>query len=64
MAAVIGLSDDEVRAVCESVSDGDIVQAANFNAPGQVVIAGSTDAVKRGVDVAGRQAQTSNAAAR
>jgi len=50
MAAVIGLSDDEVRAVCESVSDGDIVQAANFNAPGQVVIAGSTDAVKRGVD--------------
>lgn len=43
MAAIIGLEDDQVRSICSEVSTPDaIVQAVNFNAPGQVVIAGST----------------------
>ncbi len=50
MAAIIGLSDDAVRDVCESVSADDpadeIVSPANYNAPGQVVIAGHAQAVK------------------
>ncbi len=51
MAAIIGLDDEQVVAVCESVSaDGDLVQAANFNAPGQVVIAGANGALGRAVD--------------
>ncbi len=49
MAAVIGLGDDEVRAACEEETEasGETVVAANFNAPGQVVIAGTTGAVER-----------------
>ena len=45
MAAIIGLDDDAVREACASVSDG-IVEAVNYNAPGQVVIAGATAAVE------------------
>jgi [acyl-carrier-protein] S-malonyltransferase len=45
MAAIIGLDDDAVRAACASVDDG-VVEAANFNAPGQVVIAGESAAVE------------------
>lgn len=46
MAAVLGLSDDQVRNICNEASSGsEIVQAANFNAPGQVVIAGSKAAL-------------------
>lgn len=44
MAAVLGLDDDAVVAVCDSV-DG-VVEAVNFNSPGQVVIAGNKDAVE------------------
>ncbi|MEL6870195.1 MAG: ACP S-malonyltransferase [Pseudomonadota bacterium] len=44
MAAILGLDDDVVIAACDAVSDG-VVSAANFNAPGQVVIAGETAAV-------------------
>ena len=48
MAAVLGLDDDDVAAVCEEASqEGSVVQAANFNAPGQVVISGDEDAVAR-----------------
>jgi [acyl-carrier-protein] S-malonyltransferase len=43
MAAILGLDDDQVRSCCESVDD--VVAAANFNAPGQVVIAGASAAV-------------------
>lgn len=39
MAAVIGLSDEEVTALCDGFSDG-VLEAVNFNAPGQVVVAG------------------------
>jgi [acyl-carrier-protein] S-malonyltransferase len=45
MAVIIGLDDDAVHAACASVGDG-IVEAANFNAPGQVVIAGTSAAVE------------------
>ncbi len=44
MAAIIGLDDDAVREACKRVESG-VVEAVNFNAPGQVVIAGESDAV-------------------
>lgn len=52
MAAVLGLADQDVIAVCEEASEGEVVQAVNFNSPGQVVIAGATSAVERAVDLA------------
>jgi [acyl-carrier-protein] S-malonyltransferase len=47
MAAVLGLDDDSVRAACRDASQGEIVEAVNFNAPSQVVIAGHKTAVER-----------------
>lgn len=47
MAAVIGLDDADVEAACEKAAGDGVVSAANYNAPGQVVIAGSADAVER-----------------
>lgn len=52
MAAVLGLSDDEVRGVCVRAADGEVVEAVNFNAPGQVVIAGERGAVARACNLA------------
>lgn len=52
MAAIVGLSDDQVRDLCLSAAQGEIVASANFNAPGQVVIAGNSDAVDRCVILA------------
>jgi [acyl-carrier-protein] S-malonyltransferase len=51
MAAIIGLSDEDVLAACNSVESG-IVEAVNFNAPGQVVIAGQKLAVEKAMDQA------------
>ncbi len=48
MAAVLGLDDDVVDKVCKEIDD--IVVAANFNCPGQVVISGSIDGVKKAAD--------------
>ena len=48
MAAILGLSDDEVEAVCEAVDVG-VCVPANFNASGQVVISGDIDGVKQGM---------------
>lgn len=46
MAAIIGLSDEQVEEICRAVStDGNIVVAANYNCPGQLVISGNVDAV-------------------
>ena len=50
MAAILGLEDEKLAEVCASASRGQVVQAVNFNAPGQVVIAGDADAVKRAID--------------
>ena len=47
MAAIIGLEDQVVIDVCAKTADGDVLQAVNFNAPGQVVIAGSAAAIER-----------------
>jgi [acyl-carrier-protein] S-malonyltransferase len=48
MAAVLGLDDDAVRAVCAEAAQGEVLEAVNFNSPGQVVIAGNKAAVDRG----------------
>ncbi len=52
MAAVLGLDDDAVRAVCLEAAQGEIVEAVNFNAPAQVVIAGHKTAVERACVIA------------
>ncbi len=52
MAAVLGLDDDAVRAVCEEAAQGDVVEPVNFNSPGQVVVAGSKAAVERATGIA------------
>jgi [acyl-carrier-protein] S-malonyltransferase len=49
MAAILGLEDDKVREVCKQAAENDVVQAVNFNSPGQVVIAGSKAAVERAI---------------
>lgn len=49
MAAILGLEDDQVRAACADAAQGDVVEAVNLNAPGQVVIAGSQAAVERAI---------------
>lgn len=50
MAAILGLEDDAVRAACAQAAQGDVVEAVNLNAPGQVVIAGSKAAVERAIE--------------
>ena len=55
MAALLGLDDDAVAALCREQAGGQVLEPVNFNAPGQVVIAGERDAVQRAVD-ASRQA--------
>ena len=50
MAAILNLDDDSVRAACAEAAQGQVVQAVNFNGPGQVVIAGSRDAVARAME--------------
>jgi [acyl-carrier-protein] S-malonyltransferase len=52
MAAILGLDDDQVRAACAESAQGEVVEAVNFNAPGQVVIAGHAAAVQRAIEVA------------
>jgi [acyl-carrier-protein] S-malonyltransferase len=50
MAAILGLDDDGARAACAEAAQGEAVQAVNFNAPGQVVIAGHKSAVARAIE--------------
>lgn len=50
MAAILNLDDDAVRAACAEAAQGEVVQAVNFNAPGQVVIAGDKTAVARAIE--------------
>lgn len=52
MAAILGLDDDTVRAVCNEAAQGQVLQPVNFNSPGQVVIAGDKAAVERGMELA------------
>lgn len=52
MAAILGLDDDAVRAVCAEAAGDEVADAVNFNAPGQVVIAGDRTAIDRAIDLA------------
>jgi len=52
MAAILGLDDEAVRAVCAESAQGEVLEAVNFNSPGQVVIAGHKSAVERGMEAA------------
>ncbi len=52
MAAFIGLQEDVVAEVCETASSVGVVQVANFNSPGQVVISGSVAGVNRAIEIA------------
>jgi [acyl-carrier-protein] S-malonyltransferase len=50
MAAVLGLDEEQVREVCIAASQGEVVQAVNYNSPGQVVIAGNNAAIARAIE--------------
>jgi [acyl-carrier-protein] S-malonyltransferase len=52
MAAILGLEDAEVEQACREAAAGEVVEAVNFNSPGQVVIAGQTAAVQRAIEAA------------
>jgi len=52
MAAILGLEDHEVVTLCKQVENNEVVSAVNFNAPGQVVIAGNVAAVERAMQAA------------
>ncbi|MDE2365893.1 MAG: ACP S-malonyltransferase [Betaproteobacteria bacterium] len=55
MAAILGLDDEVVQAICDEItnsSDGELLEPANFNSPGQVVVAGHRNAVLRGMELA------------
>ena len=52
MAAILGLDDDAVRAICADAAAGEVVEAVNLNSPGQVVIAGNKAAVERAMALA------------
>lgn len=51
MAAILGLDDADVVAACAEAAQGEVVQAANFNSPAQVVIAGQKPAVERAIEL-------------
>lgn len=51
MAAILGLDDEAIRAACLQAAQGEVVEAVNFNSPGQVVIAGSKAAVERACEL-------------
>jgi [acyl-carrier-protein] S-malonyltransferase len=50
MAAVLGMEREEIEKLCEDASEGDVLSPANFNCPGQIVIAGHAKAVQRAID--------------
>lgn len=54
MAAILGLEDEAVREMCDEITSpgGEILEPANFNSPGQIVIAGHRNAVERGMKAA------------
>ncbi|MGB3918484.1 MAG: ACP S-malonyltransferase [Thiothrix litoralis] len=52
MAAILGLDDVQIVAACAQAAQGDVVEAVNFNSPGQVVIAGSAAAIDRAIQAA------------
>lgn len=55
IAAIVGLADERIGAVCAEAAQGEVLEAANLNSPGQIVIAGHRAAVERGMAVAKAQ---------
>lgn len=51
MAAIVGLDDVDTVDACKEAEQGEVVNAVNFNSPGQVVIAGHTEAVQRAMEI-------------
>jgi [acyl-carrier-protein] S-malonyltransferase len=52
MAAILGMDDAQVLTICEQAAEDEVVNAVNFNSPGQVVVAGNAGAVERVVEQA------------
>ena len=52
MAAILGLDDEQIIKLCKKVSNEEIVSAANYNSPGQVVVSGNRKAVNKMIDLA------------
>lgn len=52
MAAILSVEADELAAICEEAAQGEVVAPANFNSPGQIVIAGHATAVNRAIELA------------
>jgi len=52
MAAMLGIERDELAAICTEAAQGEVVAPANFNSPGQIVIAGHAAAVARAIEIA------------
>jgi [acyl-carrier-protein] S-malonyltransferase len=55
MAAILGLDDEIIRAICHDITQqnpGESLEPANFNSPGQVVIAGHKNAILQGIELA------------
>ena len=52
MAAILGLEDEQLKVICAEAAQGEVVEAVNFNSPGQVVIAGNAAAVERAMEAA------------
>ena len=50
MAAVLGMEREQVEKLCEEISSGEVLAPANFNSPGQIVIAGHSKAVQRAIE--------------
>lgn len=50
MAAILGVEDEVIAAACREAAEGEVVEPANFNSPGQVVIAGQRPAVERAIE--------------
>jgi [acyl-carrier-protein] S-malonyltransferase len=55
MAAILGLDDTQVIEACREAAQGGVVEAVNFNSPGQVVIAGTREPVERAIEAAKRR---------
>src|SRR5712691_1349923 len=52
MAALIGATVEQAQEICDEAANGEVVSVANINAPGQIVIAGTTSAIDRAIEIA------------
>src|SRR5262249_50542861 len=52
MAAIVGLDEMQVKAICQEAAKGEILEPANYNSPEQIVLAGDSNAVQRAIELA------------